>query len=181
MLKLKLRGRAILATILITSIILGYLPIGQAQANQVLGTNLALGSPLLNNSLIMSRDRWEIVAFGIFTILHTLVDDYRTAFTNTNSGSKGSGFKALDFGTGKDPANHEVLKNILNYVISIQADTTKLKGNIGEMGKPVWNWWRNDSYAQATINISLGRNEYQTNGANIHIQTGPADDAGGKK
>ena len=189
LLKLKLRGRAILATILITSIILGYLPIGQAQANQVLGTNLALGSPLLNNSFNNEQwDRWEIVAFGIFlsNFTYPLVDDYRTAFTNTNSGSKGSGFKALDFGTGKDPANHEVLKNILNYVISIQADTTNLREILvkweSQSGTGGETDGETDSYAQATINDFFGEEMSTKQMVPIFtIQTGPADDAGGKE
>ena len=112
MIRLRRKGKVAVAILLVSCLIVGYLPIKQLYASQLLGTDLALGSPLLNDSFNNEQwDKWEIVVFGMFlSNLVYPIDDYRTAFTNNNSGSKGNGFKALDFGTGSDSHNHEVLK-----------------------------------------------------------------------
>ena len=91
---------------------------------QLLGTNAALGSPILNDTFTTDQwNKWEMVVWGIFLSNFTtpFIDDYNSAFNlDSTSGSKGSGVKALQFGSGRDPANNKVLESLLNYAINQQ-------------------------------------------------------------
>lgn len=186
MIRLRRKGKVAVAILLISCLIVGYLPIKQLYASQLLGTDLALGSPLLNDSFNNEQwDKWEIVVFGMFlsNLVYPLIDDYRTAFTNNNSGSKGNGFKALDFGTGSDPANHEVLKNILNYVISIQIDTANLREILVKWeSKTEGESDTTGNYTQATVNDFFSKDMQEKKMVPVFvIQTGPSEDDGSKE
>ena len=90
-----------------------------------LGTNQALGSPILNESFSLEDwNKWEMIVWGIFLSNFTtpFVDDYNSAFNlDSGYGSEGSGVKALEFGTGRDPANSQVLQDLLDYAINQQS------------------------------------------------------------
>lgn len=89
-----------------------------------LGTNQALGSPILNSNFVADDwNKWEMIAWGVFlsNFATPLIDDYESAFNaNSSQGSKGSGYKALQFGSGSDPANAGVMQGLLNYAITQQ-------------------------------------------------------------
>ena len=91
----------------------------------LIGTNKALGSPILNESFSLDDwNKWEMIVWGIFLSNFTtpFVDDYNSAFNlNSGYGSKGSGVKALEFGTGRDPANSKVIQDLLDYAINQQS------------------------------------------------------------
>lgn len=90
-----------------------------------LGTNAALGSPLLNDSF--ETEDWnpyEMVVFGIFLsnfCVNWGEDNYETAFsTNANTGLRGKGYTSLVFGTGSDSIGTKALQSMLTYVIDAQ-------------------------------------------------------------
>lgn len=88
-----------------------------------LGTNTALGSPILNNNFTTEQwNKWEIEVWGIFlsNFCVPLIDDYKTAFTVQSEGSCGAGYKALQFGTGSDKSNGELIENLCNYAVRVQ-------------------------------------------------------------
>lgn len=91
-----------------------------------LGTNKALGSPLLDaNFDVDDWNKWETICWGVFlsNFASPLVDDYNSAFNSSSStGSKGSGYKALNFGSGSDSANQEVIENLLDMAITQQRE-----------------------------------------------------------
>ena len=97
-------------------------------ASGSLGTNSALGSPVLNNNFVAdSWNKWEMETWGIYlsNFAVPLVDDYESAFSlNTTRGSKGSGLKALEFGSGNDPSNNKTLENLLTLAIGYQNQTS---------------------------------------------------------
>ncbi len=116
--------------IIAISIICQIISIPYVGANEVIGTNLALGSPLLNDSFKNdSWNKWEIIVFGVFlsNFAYPLIDDYTSTFSNVSYGSRGAGFKALEFGTGRDPNNNKVIKDLLEYVIAMQRDSRNLR------------------------------------------------------
>lgn len=91
-----------------------------------LGTQAALGSPLLNESTWSSDDwnKWETVAFGVFLSNFPIpfVDDYASAFqSKSTNGSKGNALNALKYGTGNDSQANKVLENLLGYAVSDQS------------------------------------------------------------
>ncbi len=90
----------------------------------MIGTNQALGSPVLDPNFVSDDwNKWEMLTWGIFlsNFATPLIDDYDSAFnTNSTTGSKGSGLKALQFGTGSDPANAETIKGLLKYAVDQQ-------------------------------------------------------------
>lgn len=90
-----------------------------------LGTNQALGSPILNDSFSLDDwNKWEMIVWGIFLSNFTtpFVDDYNSAFNlDSGYGSEGSGVQALEFGTGRDPANTETIRDLLDYAINQQS------------------------------------------------------------
>lgn len=89
-----------------------------------LGTNKALGSPILNQNFSAEDwNRWEIITWGIFLSNFAIpfVDDYNSAFNlNSTEGSKGSGVKALKFGSGNDPSNTKALQELLDFAVNQQ-------------------------------------------------------------
>jgi len=111
-----------LVTILILVLFLFNIAVVSANSPlDILGTNAALGSPILNrNFLVEDWNRWEMVVWGIFLSNFTipLIDDYNSAFNrDATFGSRGSGFRALVFGSGTDPANRETINNLLHYAV----------------------------------------------------------------
>lgn len=121
----------VLVVVLLLWMILPNLIIYAAEGNRsLLGTNESLGSPLLyKNFSVESWNRWEMVVWGIFLSNFTvpLIDDYESAFSSSsNHGSKGMGYKALQFGTGSDAINKEIIDNLLGYAIT-QQTSGKLK------------------------------------------------------
>lgn len=104
-----------------------------AKANTLynqLGSRAALGSPVLNNNFTSDQwNKWETVVWGIFlsNFCVPLIDNYRTAFTSSGEGSGGSGYQALQFGTGTDASNAEVIENFCNLAVRMQeSSSTKL-------------------------------------------------------
>ena len=96
-----------------------------ATAYSSLGSNKALGSPILNQNFSTDNwNKWEMVVWGVFLSNFTtpFVDDYNSAFNlNSGYGSEGSGVKALQFGSGRDPANTAVIANLLDYAMNQQS------------------------------------------------------------
>jgi len=90
----------------------------------MIGTNAALGSVILDkNFLANDWNKWEMITWGVFlsNFAVPLVDDYESAFdSNSTKGSKGGGYKALQFGSGSDPANTDTIKGLLNYAVTQQ-------------------------------------------------------------
>lgn len=94
-----------------------------ASAYNQLGTNVALGSPVLNNNFTTDQwNKWETIVWGIFlsNFCVPLIDDYSSAFTVGNGGSNGSGYKALCFSTGNDSSNNDVIESFCNYAVQQQ-------------------------------------------------------------
>lgn len=85
------------------------------------GTFAATGSPLLNENFTTDQwNKWEIVAWGVFlsNFVVPMVDSYETAFsTSSTAGSRGSGFKALNFSESGDPAAKSILQNFLQFAV----------------------------------------------------------------
>lgn len=116
----------ILVIALWTSAIGSMLEYGLAlNAYSTLGTNVALGSPILNPNFTSDEwNKWEMITWGIFLSNFTtpFVDDYNSAFNqNAGYGSKGSGAKALQFGSGQDVANNKVIQDLLDYAVNQQS------------------------------------------------------------
>lgn len=90
-----------------------------------MGTNSALGSPLLNETSWTTDDWnvWEMVAFGNFlsNFPVVLVDDYMSAFQKNKGGSGGRGLDALKFSIAQDSQATKVLQNLLSLSITDQA------------------------------------------------------------
>lgn len=119
--------RAITAILSVTILVNVATPLMALGANvsysNQLGTNAALGSPLLNSNFNYEDwNKWEMLAFGVFlsNFTHPLVDSYTTAFTVNNKGSAGEGKKALQFGSGSDSAGDKALSSMLNYAVTAQ-------------------------------------------------------------
>lgn len=90
-----------------------------------LGTNAALGSPLLNESFESTDwDPYEMVVFGIFLsnfCINWGEDNYETAFSQTaKTGLKGKALESLVFGTGTDSVGMQSLKSMLQYAVDAQ-------------------------------------------------------------
>lgn len=86
----------------------------------LVGTNKALGSPLLDDTFNVDEFQpLEVAVFGIFlsNFPLMLIDDYASAFSTNAGGSNGYGYKALQFGAGGSTIE-TTLQNLLNYAIS---------------------------------------------------------------
>lgn len=98
------------------------IPIALARGSDgILGTNKALGSPILNNDFqIEDWNKWEIICWGVFlsNFCQPLIDSYQSAFQTTGSGSNGEGYKALCFGSGSDETNNKTIESLCDYAIS---------------------------------------------------------------
>lgn len=96
----------------------------------MIGTNRALGSPLLDPNFSAEEwNKWEMIVWGIFLSNFTtpLIDSYNSAFNSSSvNGSRGSGYQALRFGSGSDPSNEDTIKDLLGHAIQ-QQSTCKLK------------------------------------------------------
>ena len=94
-------------------------------AYSTLGTNKALGSPVLNTNFSVDNwNKWEMIAWGVFlsNFANPFIDDYNSAFNlDADYGSKGSGAKALQFGSGNDVANRKTIQSLLDYAINQQS------------------------------------------------------------
>lgn len=88
------------------------------------GTNRALGSPLLDKSFNAEDwNKWEMVVWGIFlsNFCTPFIDDYNSAFnTSADYGSKGAGAVALNFGSGQDVQNSTIISDLTQYAINSQ-------------------------------------------------------------
>lgn len=89
-----------------------------------LGSNAALGSPVLNENFVTDDwNKWELIVWGTFlsNFCVPLIDDYKSALIpNSGSGSNGAGYKALCFGTGNDSNNNETIKELTDYAVNVQ-------------------------------------------------------------
>lgn len=113
-----------LAFLAVVQIVIASFTMANADYMGQLGSNKALGSPILNPNFVADDwNKWEMITWGIFLSNFTipLIDDYNSTFNaNSGSGSKGSGYKALQFGSGSDPANADVLHSLLDVAITQQ-------------------------------------------------------------
>lgn len=100
-----------------------------AVQTQFLGSNVALGSPLMSNTFtIEDWDEWEMLCFGIFlsNFCQPFEDDYYSAFTEGSSkGSNGKGLEALKFAAGGDATSGGYLTDMVNYCVESQAQSYK--------------------------------------------------------
>lgn len=100
-----------------------------ASYKKTLGTNVALGSPLLNENFETDDwNPWEMVCFGVFlsNFCVPFTDDYESAFSSSaNNGSKGKGLEALIFGTGEDSQTQAALEPMLKYALDAQKKGVK--------------------------------------------------------
>jgi len=118
----------IIAVLLIISLTMSVASVSLANNStssySLLGTNMALGSPILDpNFTADDWNKWEMLTWGVFlsNFAVPFIDDYNSAFnSNASKGSKGSGYRALVFGSGSDPANADIIKGLLNYAITQQ-------------------------------------------------------------
>lgn len=94
-----------------------------------IGTNAALGSPLLNETNWDNNDwnQWEMVTFGVFlsNFCQPFVDSYMTAFQEGKGGTDGHGLKALQFGSGSDFNADGILQSMLTYALKFQTQSMK--------------------------------------------------------
>lgn len=127
----KIFKRFIITVLCITSIIssiISVIPIAKADSFSILGTQSALGSPILNNNFTLDDwNKWEIVCWGVFlsNFCQPLIDSYESAFKTTGSGSNGSGYQALCFGSGSDQENNKTIESFCDYAITQQKATKK--------------------------------------------------------
>ncbi|GHU74174.1 hypothetical protein FACS1894188_01630 [Clostridia bacterium] len=93
-----------------------------------IGTNEALGSPLLDSDYDINKwDSDELAIFGIFlsNYVTPFLDDYESAYsTGSKKGTDGYGYRALQFGTG---SADDVLKGMLNFVIQASKNQSSLR------------------------------------------------------
>ena len=96
-------------------------------SSNLIGSNLALGSPLLNSQFTAdSWNKYETIVWGIFlsNFCIPFVDDYQSAFSSSSSsGSKGSGLSALSFASGSDYETSETIQGLLDYSLSNQRES----------------------------------------------------------
>lgn len=96
-------------------------------SSSILGTNQALGSPILNEKATTDNwNKWEMICWGVFlsNFCQPLLDTYESAFsTSSSEGSQGAGYQALCFGSGSDPENNEIIKNFTSFAIQSQKST----------------------------------------------------------
>lgn len=100
-------------------------------ATSILGTNEALGSPILNSKATTDNwNKWEMICWGVFLSnwCQPLIDTYDSAFsTSSNQGSKGAGYKALCFGSGSDQENNKTIESFCTYAIKNETSSTPKK------------------------------------------------------
>ena len=143
----------ILCVISILTSIYTYIPVAKADT-PILNTQAALNSPILNDNAVTDNwNKWEMICWGVFlsNFCQPLIDTYETAFTTTSgrtNSSNGSGLNALQFGTGRDPVNNDVIKGFCEYAIKVEKETalepiyvsyTNMQGGVLEEIKDVNN------------------------------------------
>lgn len=126
--KFKRKISKILLFVLLFSLIVS--PINSyATQSSLLGTNAALGSPLVSDNFTI--DNWdsdEMLCFGIFlsNFCQPFEDDYNSAFTEGASyGTSGRGLKALQFAAGGDVETSGYLSDMVTYCKNIQSQSYK--------------------------------------------------------
>ena len=141
--------------------IVGY---SNAAITTQLGSNLALGSPVLNKDAVSDDwNKYEMLVWGIFlsNFCTPFIDSYESTFNlGSTSGSEGSGVKALSFATGGDVANTQTIQDLTTYAINNQAAAVKpikVSYNVYEYGV----WLAENAFSAATAD-----DEYQDNSGN---------------
>lgn len=107
---------AIIALVLVLSFTVS----SSSVMNSGSGTQMALGSPILNDTF--SSEDWnpyEFICFGVFAsnFVEPFVDDYQTAFSSGMGGTDGKGYKAINFSSN---GTQEQVTAVLNYIINEQ-------------------------------------------------------------
>ena len=97
-------------------------------SSELLGTNTALGSPLLNPTNFDNQDwnPWETICWGVYlsNFCQPLIDTYESAFDEDSKvGSKGYGYRALWGGSGSDEANKDIIRGLCEYACDVQLET----------------------------------------------------------
>ena len=121
------KKRLLAGLLMILSVVNALVPLGTNALDWSgsMGTNAALGSPLLNETSWTTEDwnPWEMVAVGNFlsNFPVPLVDDYMSAFQANHGGSGGRGLDALKFSIAQDSQATKVLQNLLSFSIKDQA------------------------------------------------------------
>lgn len=132
--KIKAIGKRILVGVLcaasMLTVAVSAIPVAEAKASKdVLGTNIALGSPILNTDNFSTEDwnKWETICWGVFlsNFCQPLIDTYETAFKENKGGSNGYGFKALWGGSGNDSANAGTIRALCDYAIDQQSKVSE--------------------------------------------------------
>ena len=127
---IKTVGKRILIGVLcaasVITVAVSAIPVAEAKASKsVLGTNTALGSPILNTNNFSTEDwnKWETICWGVFlsNFCQPLIDTYETAFVDGKGGSNGYGYKALWGGSGNDSANAGTIRALCDYAIDQQS------------------------------------------------------------
>ena len=141
-------------TLLIASLVnmcVTAIPVVNANAYDNFGTNLALGSPVLNQNAVSDDwNKYETIVWGIYlsNFCIPFVDNYESAFNlGSSSGSQGRGFKSLAFGSGSDPSNNNTIKDLVTYAINNQEISAKRI-------KVSHNYFSNGTYT--TLNVFSG-------------------------
>lgn len=103
--------------------------VGHAAQANLLGSNAALGSPLMSDEFTVDNwNSWEMLCFGIFlsNFCQPFEDDYNSAFTEgSNQGTQGRGLKALQFAAGGDVNASGYLADMVSYCKQSQAEAYK--------------------------------------------------------
>ena len=119
----------VLCSVSLISAVVSAIPVAfSAGSSEILGTNAALGSPILNNNFTVDNwNKWETIVWGIFlsNFCIPLVDDYESCFMTGKGGSNGTGYKALCFGSGNDKVNNETIEYYVNYAAAHQNMTNQ--------------------------------------------------------
>lgn len=122
--------KRVIASILLASVIsVSLVNAVQGAYSSQSGTKYSLGSPILSADTFTTDDwnKWEMLCFGVFmsNFCEPLVDTYESAFTDNDSGSKGEGQKALEFGSGNDINSNAMLKTMTSYCVDAQKKSLK--------------------------------------------------------
>lgn len=133
-----------LAIVCLLNLALSMTTYSRSTSSSAIGSNLALGSPILNKDAVSDNwNKYELIVWGIFlsNFCTPFIDDYESTFNlGSSSGSKGSGSKALSFASGSDVTNSSTIKDLTTYAINNQSTAAKpilVSYNKYEFGKYV--------------------------------------------
>ena len=154
----------ILCLISVRSAILSSIPVARANSSGILGTNAALGSPILNENFTADNwNKWEMICWGVFlsNFCQPLIDNYESAFKTGAGGSNGAGYKALCFGSGSDYANKEVVEAFCDYA-TVQQKSAGMQDvfvtfTYVECSSIANNWKIDDSNSDPNISDTAAR------------------------